>query len=141
MPPRKSSTSLTKRKTPSSPPPKAAVGSESDLSELSAEEEKPSKAKKPKKGPVVPIHPDLPNNTAFPDPLEPFERPEGDGTVRIAAWNVAGLKACEKKGKFWKDSLNSLAAIFGMNIEVFAFFPTIQVSRNTSKLKMPIFSF
>jgi len=75
------------------------VGSESDLSELSAEEEKPSKAKKPKKGPVVPIHPDLPNNTAFPDPLEPFERPEGDGTVRIAAWNVAGLKACEKKGK------------------------------------------
>lgn len=100
MPPRKlSSTSSTgKRKLPSSPPPpKATPGSESELSELS-EEEKPSKAKKAKKGPVTPIHKDLPNNTAFPDPLEPFERPQGEGTIRIAAWNVAGLKACEKKG-------------------------------------------
>jgi len=115
MPPRKSSTSSStiKRKTPSSPSPKAtaALGSDPELSQLSEEEEKPSKPKKAKKGPVVPIHSDLPNNTAFPDPLEPFERPEGEGTIRIAAWNVAGLKACEKKGTFDRvDSLPSLTS-------------------------------
>ncbi|GAA5903786.1 exodeoxyribonuclease III [Sporobolomyces salmoneus] len=108
MPPRKSTSSssskVEKRKpTASPPPPTKATEAESELSELEEEEDEAPKKKKAKKapvkkGPVTPIHPDLPNNTAFPDPLEPFGRPQGEGTLRIASWNVAGLKACEKKG-------------------------------------------
>ncbi|GAA5878406.1 hypothetical protein JCM16303_002762 [Sporobolomyces ruberrimus] len=123
MPPRKAAASTStsskptsskvEKRKPSSPPPAAKKATESDessaLSEQEEAEEEPKKKKAKKapvkKGPVTPIHPDLPNNTAFPDPLEPFPRPEGnrdagdeDKVVRISSWNVAGLKACEKKG-------------------------------------------
>lgn len=62
---------------------------------------KPKKAKaapKPKvpKAPVTPLDPSLPTNTAFPMDLAPFAK-KGDGEVRIAAWNVCGIKACDKK--------------------------------------------
>lgn len=59
----------------------------------------PAPAKKPKaaakKGPVTPLDPSIPHNTAFPDSLE-FDRPV-EGAVRIAMWNVAGIRACAKK--------------------------------------------
>ncbi|GAA5830345.1 hypothetical protein JCM11251_001317 [Rhodosporidiobolus azoricus] len=58
---------------------------------------KKKKAAKAKKPPVEPLDPSLPTNLTIPDPLSPFERP-GEGRIRISSWNVAGLRACEKKG-------------------------------------------
>ncbi|KPV75916.1 uncharacterized protein RHOBADRAFT_2047, partial [Rhodotorula graminis WP1] len=39
----------------------------------------------------------LPTNKTVPDVVEPFPRPAA-GCIRISAWNVAGLRASEKKG-------------------------------------------
>ncbi|GAA5835153.1 hypothetical protein JCM3766R1_006885 [Sporobolomyces carnicolor] len=107
MPPRKaasraidstsSKAKVEKRKPSPSPSPSAAVEG-SDHSEAEAQEAPKKKKAKKATGPVTPIHPELPNNTAFPDPLEPFARPTASGQLRISSWNVAGLKACEKKG-------------------------------------------
>ncbi|GAA6020084.1 hypothetical protein JCM11491_006389 [Sporobolomyces phaffii] len=111
MPPRRAaaaaaSTSSSSKRKPPRPSPSASPRRESDLSEPESElasprpppKKKAKKAPAAKKGPVTPIHPDLAHNVAFPDPLGPFPRPTEPGTVRIASWNVAGLKACEKKG-------------------------------------------
>lgn len=55
--------------------------------------------KKPKKsGPTVPIHPHLPNNRSFPAKLEFTAKKQSDDILRISAWNVCGINACEKKG-------------------------------------------
>ena len=63
------------------------------------DEDKPKKAKRAKKAkePVKPIDPSVPTNLTVPDDLEPFPRPP-EGCIRISAWNVAGLRASEKKG-------------------------------------------
>ncbi|GAA5885478.1 hypothetical protein JCM6882_009636 [Rhodosporidiobolus microsporus] len=62
------------------------------------EEDKPKPKKaKAKKGPVEPLDASLPTNLTVPDPLALFERPQ-EGRIRISAWNVAGLRASEKKG-------------------------------------------
>lgn len=57
------------------------------------------KAKKPAakkgKGPVTPIDSSLPHNTAFPAELNFVPRKEGK--VRLACWNVGGIRACDKK--------------------------------------------
>ncbi|KNZ54627.1 exodeoxyribonuclease III [Puccinia sorghi] len=48
------------------------------------------------KGPTVPLHAHLPNNRTFPSKLEfPAKNPD---SLRISAWNVCGINACEKKG-------------------------------------------
>lgn len=58
--------------------------------------DRPTKPAKKAKGPTVPIHAHLPNNRTFPAKLEfPVKK---EGTVRISAWNVCGINACEKKG-------------------------------------------
>ncbi|KAL8293095.1 hypothetical protein RQP46_000789 [Phenoliferia psychrophenolica] len=79
----------------------AAPASDSDASQHSSDEGTKKKAKKPaaKKAavPVAPLDASLPVNTVFPVDLKPFT-PKADGSVRIAAWNVCGIKACEKKG-------------------------------------------
>ncbi|GAA5965259.1 hypothetical protein JCM3765_006376 [Sporobolomyces pararoseus] len=111
MPPRSKSTTASSSSS-SSKVEKKKRSPSSDLSEeepinSDKEEEEPPKKKKQKKkepavkkGPVTPIHPELPNNTTLPDPLEPFPKPfnHEKGVLRISSWNVAGLKACEKKG-------------------------------------------
>ncbi|KAA1075252.1 hypothetical protein PGT21_032209 [Puccinia graminis f. sp. tritici] len=56
---------------------------------------KPAASKKAK-GPTVPLHAHLPNNRSFPTKLE-FPQKKDD-TLRISAWNVCGINACEKKG-------------------------------------------
>ncbi|PLW08607.1 hypothetical protein PCANC_11121 [Puccinia coronata f. sp. avenae] len=48
------------------------------------------------KGPTVPLHPHLPNNKVFPAKLEFAAKMED--TLRISAWNVCGINACQKKG-------------------------------------------
>ncbi|KAG0149079.1 hypothetical protein CROQUDRAFT_654176 [Cronartium quercuum f. sp. fusiforme G11] len=48
------------------------------------------------KGPTVPIHSDLPTNRTFPNKLEFTAKPES--FIRISAWNVCGVIACDKKG-------------------------------------------
>ncbi|GAA5905397.1 hypothetical protein JCM5296_003706 [Sporobolomyces johnsonii] len=104
MPPRKAaaSTASAPKKTVkrrSSAAPKDDDSPAEDKAAVSAdesEEEKPKK-KKAKKEPVQPLDDSLPTNTTLPDPLEPFPRP-GEGQIRIAAWNVSGLRASEKKG-------------------------------------------
>ncbi|GJN88556.1 hypothetical protein Rhopal_001522-T1 [Rhodotorula paludigena] len=89
-----------------SPPPAESSGTaakaESEPAENGETDEevaKPAKAKKAKKEkePVRPLDPSLPSNKTVPETVEPFERPP-EGTIRISAWNVAGLRACEKKG-------------------------------------------
>lgn len=74
------------------------VEEESPLSELSgSEQEKQPKKKRAKKPPVTPLDPSVPTNKEVPQDLAPFPRP-AEGCVRISAWNVAGLRASEKKG-------------------------------------------
>ena len=68
-----------------------------DLEGEDAEDDKPQKKKRAKKEPVKPLDPTLPTNKTVPDVVEPFPRPAA-GCIRISAWNVAGLRASEKKG-------------------------------------------
>ncbi|OAV87046.1 exodeoxyribonuclease III [Puccinia triticina 1-1 BBBD Race 1] len=56
---------------------------------------KPVPTKKAK-GPTVPLHAHLPNNRTFPSKLEFPDKKED--VLRISAWNVCGINACEKKG-------------------------------------------
>lgn len=74
------------------------------------DEDKPKKAKRAKKAkePVKPIDPSVPTNLTVPDDLEPFPQPP-EGCIRISAWNVAGLRASEKKGAPF--SVSSLASL------------------------------
>lgn len=81
-----------KRASKASPPAQNLTDSEGDTP---APAKKKAKAAPKPKGPVTPLDPSVPHNTAFPDTLE-FSRP-GEGEVRVAMWNVCGLKACEKK--------------------------------------------
>lgn len=84
----------------------AAVDPVSDSETSNASEDdskgKAKKAKKPAakktKGPVIPLDPSLPNNTVIPADLAPFPK-RADGTIRIAAWNVCGIKASDKKAR------------------------------------------
>ncbi|GAA5848667.1 hypothetical protein JCM8547_004590 [Rhodosporidiobolus lusitaniae] len=98
MPPKPTSS---KRKIESPSPSSAAAAAEdSPLSDppASDEDDKPKKKRAKKaKDPVVPLDPNLPTNLTVPDPLEPFARP-AEGAVRVSAFNVAGLRASEKKG-------------------------------------------
>ena len=76
-----------------SPPPKYPSDVESDASD--APKPKAKKAKKAKE-PVKPLDASLPTNKELPDELTPIaKRP--DGQVRISAWNVCGIKSCDKK--------------------------------------------
>lgn len=63
-----------------------------------------SKAKQQQKEPLRPLDPDMPTNTVLPTPLTvPARHP--DASIKLAAWNIAGLKACDKKGlKFYLDA-------------------------------------
>lgn len=70
--------------------PLAAIGSDEEL------EEKPAKKTAAKKDPVVPQNPDAFVNKEFPASLE-FDPPT-EGSIRIAAWNTAGIRSAEKKG-------------------------------------------
>ncbi|KAM0753627.1 hypothetical protein T439DRAFT_322519 [Meredithblackwellia eburnea MCA 4105] len=72
----------------------------SDSDAASSTEEAPQKkAKKATKTkePVKPLDPTLPTNTVIPPDLLTFES-KAEGVVRIATWNVCGIKACDKKG-------------------------------------------
>lgn len=71
--------------------------SESEHSERSSTSKPKAKksAAKKGKGPVTPLDPSLPHNTAFPTELKIAPRKEGE--VRLACWNVGGIKACDKK--------------------------------------------
>ncbi|KAI8450384.1 hypothetical protein BY996DRAFT_6417418 [Phakopsora pachyrhizi] len=79
---------------------------EEDKKEEEEEEEdndrgkrKKKKLKKPiTKGPVKPIDPNLPNNRQFPVKLNLSERTSDTEVIRISAWNVCGIRACDKKG-------------------------------------------
>ncbi|BGP06056.1 hypothetical protein JCM10049v2_001875 [Rhodotorula toruloides] len=76
----------------------AKAEEDSPLSELSgSEKEEAPKKKRAKKPPVTPLDPSVPTNKEVPEDLSPFPRPP-EGCVRISAWNVAGLRASEKKG-------------------------------------------
>ncbi|BGP37979.1 hypothetical protein JCM10449v2_001906 [Rhodotorula kratochvilovae] len=79
----------------------SAKKEDSPLTDLEASEDddKPKKKKRAKKEkePVKPLDPTLPTNKTVPEEVAPYERPQ-EGCVRIAAWNVAGLRASEKKG-------------------------------------------
>lgn len=106
MPPKATASKRGKRKVESTSPQPAASAQEpveeavETKEEVEDEEEdKPKKAKRAKKAkePVKPIDPSVPTNLTVPDNLEPFPRPP-EGCIRISAWNVAGLRASEKKG-------------------------------------------
>lgn len=106
MPPKATASKRGKRKVESTSPQPAASAQEpveeavETKEEVEDEEEdKPKKAKRAKKAkePVKPIDPSVPTNLTVPDNLEPFPRPP-EGCIRISAWNVAGLRAGEKKG-------------------------------------------
>ncbi|KAL7342443.1 DNA-Apurinic or apyrimidinic site lyase [Rhodotorula toruloides] len=76
----------------------AKAEEDSPLSELSgSEKEAAPKKKRAKKPPVTPLDPSVPTNKEVPEDLSSFPRPP-EGCVRISAWNVAGLRASEKKG-------------------------------------------
>ncbi|KAK4058771.1 hypothetical protein OIO90_000217 [Microbotryomycetes sp. JL221] len=57
----------------------------------------PAKKQKKQKEPVTPIDKSLPTNKQLPDVLTPIPK-KRDGTVRVSAWNVCGVKSCENKG-------------------------------------------
>ncbi|TKA56160.1 hypothetical protein B0A53_01450 [Rhodotorula sp. CCFEE 5036] len=103
MPPKAAASKRGKRKVestspqPTQEPAEEAV--EAKEEEQDDDEDKPKKAKRAKKAkePVKPIDPSVPTNLTVPDDLEPFPRPP-EGCIRISAWNVAGLRASEKKG-------------------------------------------
>ncbi|GAA6027049.1 hypothetical protein JCM8097_006070 [Rhodosporidiobolus ruineniae] len=102
MPPRKAAAPKSNKRAASDaddkPKPTKDDAEDSPLSEVESEEDKPKKKKAKKaKEPVTPLDKSLPVNKTVPDPLEPFEKPK-EGVVRISAWNVAGLRASEKKG-------------------------------------------
>lgn len=82
-------------------PPKKRKAADSDESDAStATKPKASKQKQP----LTPIHPDMPTNTVLPTPLTVPPRAE-DAQLRFATWNVAGIKACDKKGlKFYLEA-------------------------------------
>lgn len=106
MPPKAAASKRGKRKVEPTSPQPAASAQEPAEEAVEAKEEgqdddedKPKKAKRAKKGkePVKPIDPSVPTNLTVPDDLAPFPRPP-EGCIRISAWNVAGLRASEKKG-------------------------------------------
>jgi hypothetical protein len=67
----------------------------------SAKKAQPAKKAKAAKGPVTPLDSSLPHNVAFPADLEPFP-PKAAGELRLATWNVCGIKACDKKVRLWQ---------------------------------------
>lgn len=103
MPPKAAAAKRGKRKVEStSPEPKEEAqepATEAAEEVENDEDDKPKKAKRAKKvkEPVKPLDPSVPTNLAVPDDLAPFPRP-AEGSLRISAWNVAGLRASEKKG-------------------------------------------
>lgn len=107
MPPKAAASKRGKRKVESTSPqpesgakePIAGAAAEENEEGVDEQEDKPKKPKRAKqaKEPVKPIDPSVPTNLTVPDDLEPFPRP-ADGCIRISAWNVAGLRASEKKG-------------------------------------------
>ncbi|ORY59440.1 Endonuclease/exonuclease/phosphatase [Leucosporidium creatinivorum] len=85
-------------------PPKASkrkvdVDSDAEVSSHSESEQikKPAAKKSKAKEPVKPLDASLPHNTTFPKDLQPFPT-KAEGSVRLSAWNVCGIKACDKKG-------------------------------------------
>ncbi|POW03639.1 hypothetical protein PSTT_10941 [Puccinia striiformis] len=76
--------------------PAAVESSNSNKDKSASSSSKPKPAAKKAKGPTVPLHANLPNNKTFPAKLE-FTAKKDD-TLRISAWNVCGINACEKKG-------------------------------------------
>lgn len=78
---------------------KVAADSDAEVSSHSESEQvakKPAAKKSKAKAPVTPIDPSLPHNKEFPADLQPFPVKE-EGSVRLSAWNVCGIKACDKK--------------------------------------------
>lgn len=70
----------------------AEVSSHSESGQIKKPAAKKSKAKEP----VKPLDVSLPHNTAFPKDLQPFPA-KAEGSARLSAWNVCGIKACDKK--------------------------------------------
>ncbi|GAA5851294.1 hypothetical protein JCM9279_001095 [Rhodotorula babjevae] len=106
MPPKASAKRASKRKAdderdqaPSASTSTPPVKEDSPLTDLEGEDadDEPQKKKRAKKEPVKPLDPSLPTNKTVPDVVEPFPRP-AEGCIRISAWNVAGLRASDKKG-------------------------------------------
>jgi hypothetical protein len=77
---------------------KVAAESDAEVSSHSDSEQtkKPAAKKSKAKEPVKPLDASLPHNTAFPKDLQPFPA-KAEGSVRLSAWNVCGIKACDKK--------------------------------------------
>jgi hypothetical protein len=101
MPPKRpSSKAAAKEAANSTPPPPE----DSPLTEQGSDSEDKQPKKKQKRAPakktpipVVPLDAALPINLTVPDPLPPYEKPE-KASLRISSFNVAGLRASEKKG-------------------------------------------
>lgn len=103
MPPKAAAPKRGKRKVESTSPEPKEDAQESATEAVEEveddEDDKPKTAKRAKKvkEPVKPLDPSVPTNLTVPEDLEPFPRP-AEGSLRISAWNVAGLRASEKKG-------------------------------------------
>lgn len=120
----------------------AKAEEDSPLSELSgSEKEEAPKKKRAKKPPVTPLDPSVPTNKEVPEDLSPFPRPP-EGCVRISAWNVAGLRASEKKGALLIllaapesacESSESSLTPFSSSVQpsLTPFFSSVQASRDT----------
>ncbi|KAI9604787.1 hypothetical protein H4Q26_002757 [Puccinia striiformis f. sp. tritici PST-130] len=89
-------TATNKRKIEEKPAAVETSNSNNDNDKSASSSSKPKPAAKKAKGPTVPLHANLPNNKTFPAKLE-FTAKKDD-TLRISAWNVCGINACEKKG-------------------------------------------
>ncbi|KNE94763.1 exodeoxyribonuclease III, variant [Puccinia striiformis f. sp. tritici PST-78] len=89
-------TTTNKRKIEEKPAAVETSNSNNDNDKSASSSSKPKPAAKKAKGPTVPLHANLPNNKTFPAKLE-FTAKKDD-TLRISAWNVCGINACEKKG-------------------------------------------
>lgn len=121
-------------------PPKASkrkvdVESDAEISSHSESEQakKPAAKKSKAKEPVKPLDASLPHNTAFPQDLQPFPA-KAEGAVRLSAWNVCGIKACDKKVR----SLLSRRAIFRADLVSFSH---ARVSARISRPRMQTSSF
>ncbi|KAK4053006.1 hypothetical protein OIV83_001739, partial [Microbotryomycetes sp. JL201] len=75
----------------------AASDAESNASTSSTTKKPVAKKAKKQKEPVTPLDKSLPTNKQLPDELTPIPARHADA-IRISAWNVCGIKSCEKKG-------------------------------------------
>jgi AP endonuclease-1 len=82
-----------------------AMGPKRKADSASDDEDVPKakKAAKKAKAPLTPLNPDQPINRTFPPSLSFPAKPEGH--LRLATWNICGIKSCDKKGlKFYLEA-------------------------------------